>query len=195
MFDSKCGWRPIEACIVLLPILEFVQRNRVFPSIFVEGIKDTDAAGNSSSRSPLPHTILSLSSYLLTHATSTASSRAIGYSNVALHILLNSAESDVVIRAFCEPSPQPVRLCRQVWLILCSIIALLKKFQRGSQSYPFLQLLVRSSVRSWIVAFSGFGTTCTSDLRLLSICKWHTRCETFNDYPAATGRVCGHAIA
>jgi len=49
----------------------------------------------------------------LTHATSTSSSRAIGYANVALHILLNSAESDVIIRAFCEPSPQPVRLCRQ----------------------------------------------------------------------------------
>ncbi|KAH9968618.1 hypothetical protein BC827DRAFT_267140 [Russula dissimulans] len=105
--------QPIEACIILLPILEFVQRNRAFPSIFVEGIKDADAAGNRSSRSPLPHTVLSLSSYLLTHATSTSSSRAIGYANVALHILLNSAESDVIIRAFCEPSPQPVRLCRQ----------------------------------------------------------------------------------
>jgi len=105
------AWRPIEACIILLPILEFSLRNRTFPSILVEGIKD--AAGEKNSRTPLPHTFLSLSSYLLTHATSTSSSRAIGYANLALHILLTLVESDDVIREFCEPSPQAVRLCRQ----------------------------------------------------------------------------------
>ncbi|KAH9982834.1 hypothetical protein BGW80DRAFT_47909 [Lactifluus volemus] len=103
--------QPIEACIILLPILEFVLRNRTFSSILVEGIRD--APGDKNSRPPLPHAIMSLSSYLLTHATSTSSFRAIGYANVALHILLASVESENIIRAFCEPSPQPVRLCRQ----------------------------------------------------------------------------------
>ncbi|KAI0001680.1 hypothetical protein BJV77DRAFT_969154 [Russula vinacea] len=91
--------QPIEACIIVVPILEFALRNNTFPSVLVEGMKN--AAGNKNSQPPLPNSILSLSSYLLTHATSTSSSRAIGYANVALHILL----------AF--PSPQPVRLCRQ----------------------------------------------------------------------------------
>ncbi|KAI9512521.1 hypothetical protein F5148DRAFT_973492 [Russula earlei] len=112
--------QPIEACVILLPILELSLRNRTFHSIFVEGINDSNAAGNKSARPPLPHTIISLSSYLLTHATSTSSSRAIGYANVASHILLASVESDVIIRAFCEPSPRPVRLCRQRLPILPS---------------------------------------------------------------------------
>lgn len=103
--------QPIEACIVILPILELALRNNAFPAVLVEGTKD--AAGDKNSQPPLPHTILSLSSYLLTHATSTSSTRAIGYANVALHILLAWVESDEIIRAFCEPSPQPVRLCRQ----------------------------------------------------------------------------------
>lgn len=102
--------QPIEACIILLPIFEFVLRNRTLSSILVEGVKD--AAGDKTSRPPLPHTIVSLSSYLLTHATST-SSRAIAYANIALNILLAMVETKEVIRVFCEPSLHPVRLCRQ----------------------------------------------------------------------------------
>lgn len=102
--------QPIEACIILLPIFEFVLRNRKFPSIFVEGVND--AASDKNSRLPLPHTIVSLSSYLLTHATST-SSRAVAYANIALNILLALVETKDIIRVFCEPSPHPVRLCRQ----------------------------------------------------------------------------------
>jgi hypothetical protein len=122
--DSEMLGRPIEACIVILPILELALRNNAFPSVLVEGIKDP--ASDENSQPPLPHTILSLSSYLLTHATSTSSSRAIGYANVALHILLACVESDEIIRAFCELSPQPVRLCRQVCLVACSSISRLK---------------------------------------------------------------------
>ncbi|KAH9004073.1 hypothetical protein EDB86DRAFT_2886537 [Lactarius hatsudake] len=102
--------QPIEACIILLPIFEFVLRNRTFSSVLVEDVKD--AAGDKTLRPPWPHTIVSLSSYLLTHATST-SSRAIAYANVALNILLAMVETKEVIRVFCEPSLHPVRLCRQ----------------------------------------------------------------------------------
>ncbi|KAH9049384.1 hypothetical protein EDB84DRAFT_1453716, partial [Lactarius hengduanensis] len=85
--------QPIEACIILLPIFETPRVTK-------------------TSRPPLPHTIVSLSSYLLTHATST-SSRAIAYANIALNILLAMVETKEVIRVFCEPSLHPVRLCRQ----------------------------------------------------------------------------------
>ncbi|KAI0275011.1 hypothetical protein BC834DRAFT_850678 [Gloeopeniophorella convolvens] len=103
--------QPIEACLVLLPILELALQNRAFLSFIAQSIKD--GSGDASSQRPLSHTIISLSSYLVTHATSTSSPRAMGYTNVSLHILLSFVETDEVIRAFCEPSPQPIRLCRQ----------------------------------------------------------------------------------
>jgi hypothetical protein len=147
-----------------------VLRNRTFSSILVEGIRD--APGDKNSRPPLPHAIMSLSSYLLTHATSTSSFRAIGYANVALHILLASVESENIIRAFCEPSPQPVRLCRQVCLIVfCDHLFWLKKVERDSQCSPFHRLLGHSSALFWIVAYSGSDTTCTNDLKGLYTCK------------------------
>ena len=149
--------------------MEFALRNSTFPSVLVEGIKN--AAGNKNSQPPLPNSILSLSSYLLTHATSTSSSRAIGYANVALHILLAFVESDEVILAFCEPNPQPVRLCRQVCLLVCSMIFWLKSFKRGSQYSPLRHLLVHLYVLFWIAASSGFDTTCTSDLKRLYTCR------------------------
>jgi hypothetical protein len=117
-----------------LPIFEFVLRNRKFPSIFVEGVND--AAGDKSSRPPLPHTIVSLSSYLLTHATST-SSRAVAYANIALNILLALVETKGIIRVFCEPSPHPARLCRQVCLAIVSIILALKMFLQRLPKLPF----------------------------------------------------------
>ena len=126
-------WRPIEACIILLPIFEFVLRNRTFASIVVEGVND--AAGDNTSRPPLPHTIVSLSSYLLTHATST-SSRAIAYANIALNILLALVETKEVTRVFCEASPHPVRLCRQVCPTVVSITFALKIFLEETSHAP-----------------------------------------------------------
>ena len=103
-------------------------RNSTFPSILVESINN--AAGSKNLQPPLSHTVISLSSYLLTHATSTSSPRAISYANVALHILLAFVESEEVIRAFCEPNSQPVRLCRQVSLLIFSTVSRLKISQR-----------------------------------------------------------------
>jgi hypothetical protein len=125
--------RPIEACVILLPIFEFVLRNRTFPSILVEGVKD--AAGDQTSRPPLAHTIVSLSSYLLTHATST-SSRAIAYANIALNILLALVETKEIIRVFCELGPHPVRLCRQVCPTVVSITFALKIFLKEAPNAP-----------------------------------------------------------
>ena len=127
-------WRPIEGCIILLPIFEFVLRNRKFTSIFVEGVNT--AAGDQNSRPPLPHTILSLSSYLLTHATST-SSRAVAYANIALNILLALVETKEIMQVFCESSPHPVRLCRQVCFAVVSIILSLKMFLQRFPVLPF----------------------------------------------------------
>ncbi|KAF9814518.1 hypothetical protein IEO21_05069 [Rhodonia placenta] len=103
--------QPIEACVILLPIFEFLSINTTFQTIFVEPM---GAAADKSSRlAPLPYTSLTLSSYLLTHASSTHAPRAIAYANLALNLLLVMVESEVIMDAFCQTTGASIRLCRQ----------------------------------------------------------------------------------
>ncbi|KAJ7161404.1 hypothetical protein C8R43DRAFT_992750 [Mycena crocata] len=101
--------QPIEACVVLLPIFEFLRTNSTFPLVLVS----SDEGTKSSAMSSPPYTILSLSSYLLTHASSTSSPRAIVYANLCLNTLLTLVQNDGVLIAFSQPSDERIRLCRQ----------------------------------------------------------------------------------
>ncbi|KAJ7446477.1 hypothetical protein B0H11DRAFT_1745875 [Mycena galericulata] len=101
---------PIEACVVLLPVFEFLRANPTFPLVLISPV-DEDA--KSSAISSPPYTILSLSSYLLTHASSTSSPRAIVYANLCLNTLLTLVQNDGVLISFSQPSDEPIRLCRQ----------------------------------------------------------------------------------
>ncbi|KAH9942957.1 hypothetical protein B0H21DRAFT_779789 [Amylocystis lapponica] len=104
--------QPIEACVILLPVFEFLHVNVAFHEVLVESAS-LDGEKKSASRiSPLLYTLLSLSSYLLTHASSTSSPRAIAYGNLSLNILLGLVESDVIIRHLCQAKAD-IRLCRQ----------------------------------------------------------------------------------
>ncbi|KAJ7103351.1 hypothetical protein B0H15DRAFT_811913 [Mycena belliarum] len=102
--------QPIEACVVLLPIFEFLRTNPTFPLVLVS--PSTDDTTPSAVSSP-PSTVLSLCSYLLTHASSTSSPRAIIYANLCLNTLLTLAQNDGVLIAFSQPSDERIRLCRQ----------------------------------------------------------------------------------
>ena len=106
--DQFC--RPIEACVVLLPVYEFARTNTTFASIAVETLNDNKEARLA----PFPLTVLTLSSYLLSHATSTSSARSLAYANLTLNCLLAFLENDEVMEAFCQPTKYTVRLCRQV---------------------------------------------------------------------------------
>ncbi|KAJ7751293.1 hypothetical protein DFH07DRAFT_745670 [Mycena maculata] len=101
---------PIEACVVLLPLFEFLRTNPTFPLIL---ISPSDEGTKSSAISSPSHTILSLSSYLLTHASSTSSPRAIVYANLCLNTLLTLVQNDGVLISFSQPSDERIRLCRQ----------------------------------------------------------------------------------
>ncbi|KAJ7110039.1 hypothetical protein C8R44DRAFT_678676 [Mycena epipterygia] len=101
---------PIEACVVLLPMFEFLRTNPTFPLVLVS---PSDEDTKSSAISSPPYTILSLSSYLLTHASSTSSPRAIVYANLCLNTLLTLVQNDGVLIAFSQPSDERIRLCRQ----------------------------------------------------------------------------------
>ncbi|KAJ7293157.1 hypothetical protein C8J57DRAFT_1268248 [Mycena rebaudengoi] len=102
--------QPIEACVVMLPIFEFLRVNSTFPLVLVS---PPDEITKSSAISSPPHTILSLSSYVLTHASSTSSPRAIVYANLCLNTLLTLAQNDGPLIAFSQPSDERIRLCRQ----------------------------------------------------------------------------------
>ncbi|KAJ7619200.1 hypothetical protein DFH06DRAFT_1235619 [Mycena polygramma] len=102
--------QPIEACVVILPVFEFLRTNPTFPLVL---ISPSDEGTKSSAISSPPFTILSLSSYLLTHASSTSSPRAIAYANLCLNTLLTLVQNDGVLIAFSQPSDERIRLCRQ----------------------------------------------------------------------------------
>jgi hypothetical protein len=106
--------RPIEATVILLPIFEFLHNNPIFSNILLGYISEDAKAGRIP---PPPFTLLSLSSYLLTHASSTFSPRSMAYANLSLNILLGLVENDQVMEALCQPSDINIRLCRQVSLV------------------------------------------------------------------------------
>jgi len=116
-YSNTVSVRPIEASVVLLPIFEFLRANPTFSGVFLEYISpktDENLKPTSSRVSAPPYTILTLSSYILTHATSTSSPRSIAYANLCLNILLAYVENDGILNIFCQPTQEIIRLCRQV---------------------------------------------------------------------------------
>ncbi|KAF7979433.1 hypothetical protein HWV62_42574 [Athelia sp. TMB] len=73
MFKSHRD-RPIEAVVVILPIFELFRLNSTFLVMLALSINQDD--DQTSKRLPLPLTLISLASYLLTHASSVSSPRA-----------------------------------------------------------------------------------------------------------------------
>ncbi|KAH9944225.1 uncharacterized protein BXZ73DRAFT_39788 [Epithele typhae] len=103
--------QPVEACVILLPLHELLYGSPVFRRVFVKTLEgDTKTAAKIT---PLPLTLLSLSSYLLSHASSSSSPRAIAYANLALNILLVMSENDEILAGLQVESAEDVHLCRQ----------------------------------------------------------------------------------
>lgn len=108
--------RPVEAAVILLPIHDFIHLNPVFNAVLLEPLmlQQQEDASKSTSLPPLIYTLLSASSYILSHASSVASSRATAYANLCLATLLNLVENDVAMSSFLQPGLSVIRLCRQV---------------------------------------------------------------------------------
>ncbi|KAG1757162.1 hypothetical protein EDB19DRAFT_1656167 [Suillus lakei] len=111
--------QPIEATVSLLPVFEFLFFNPLFAQVLVDMIPTPDSKPSDSKQSalvpPLAYNILSLSSYVLTHASSSASPRTLAYANLALNTLLVMSENMHIMSVFCKPtsSKEAIRLCRQ----------------------------------------------------------------------------------
>lgn len=149
--------QPIEATVSLLPVFEFLFFNPLFAQVLVEMAlpKPPDSKHNALVP-PLAYNILSLSSYVLTHASSSASPRMLAYANLALNTLLVMSESAHIMPFFCKPasSKEAIRLCRD------------------SRSFRCQRPRVHQSAHFWIVVCCGFaiiytnGSRCTHLLRV-----------------------------
>jgi len=118
--------RPIEATIALLPFYEFLQLNQLFGSVFLETLSGATNE-STSTRPPLPIATLSLCSYILSHAGSTATARSLAYANLTLRTLLLLVEEEPIFRKLAREEGI-VRLCRQVGSAsrsLCLLLILL----------------------------------------------------------------------
>ena len=102
--------RPIEAAAVLLPVFEFLENNQSFAEVLVKPFTQED----DSQDHVLVLSLVTISSYILTHATSSASPRAVAYAHLSLNILLKLVQNPKIASAFCQPWSRPIRLCRQV---------------------------------------------------------------------------------
>ncbi|KAG0707480.1 hypothetical protein DFH29DRAFT_627107 [Suillus ampliporus] len=111
--------QPIEATVSLLSVFEFLYFNPLFAQVLLDMIPSPDSKPSDSKHSarvsPLAYNILSLSSYVLTHASSSASSRTLAYANLSLNTLLVMSENTRIMSVFCKPasSKEAIRLCRQ----------------------------------------------------------------------------------
>ncbi|KAL1757320.1 hypothetical protein FB107DRAFT_209616 [Schizophyllum commune] len=104
--------QPIEGSVILLPVYEFLRQNPLFLEVLLKDVQPEEGEKASPS-SPLLLTTLTFASYVLTHATSIATLRSLGYANLTMNVLLNIAENDKAVKALCESSAASVRLCRQ----------------------------------------------------------------------------------
>lgn len=102
--------RPIEAVAVLLPVFEFLDSNLTFAEVLVKPFTQED----DSQDNVLVLSLVTVSSYILTHATSSTSPRAVAYAHLSLNILLRLVQNPKISSAFCQPRSRPIRLCRQV---------------------------------------------------------------------------------
>lgn len=104
--------RPIEATVVLLALFELSHGNSHFRAVLLELFLEDQTA----QQMPLLLSVITLSSYLLAHATSLASTRAIAYADLSLSILLAFVEREEILVVLCQPRSFDIHICRQVRL-------------------------------------------------------------------------------
>jgi len=177
MIFNEAVNRPIEAIVVLLPMFEFLHLNQTFPLVLLEFTSTVSDQTSSSNRlSPPPFTFLTLSSYLLTHASSAASPRAIAYANLSLNILLTFVENEDVMSVFCQSTQDSIRLCRQVSLtslwFFCFVLLKISIIATGRECLCYL-CHPRHGLRFalyWIVVYFGCVTISINVWKCIRTC-------------------------
>jgi hypothetical protein len=99
--------------------------NRVFSAAL--GGPNIELKGKSTN---LAATILTLFSYVFTHASASGSPRALSYAHLSLQILLLFVESPILMERLTEPGTEKILICRQVSKTFESVIVSLNKSKR-----------------------------------------------------------------
>ncbi|KAF8323104.1 hypothetical protein DL93DRAFT_625081 [Clavulina sp. PMI_390] len=114
--DSFAAMPPLEA-LALLPMKDFLLDNPSFPLLSTRPIPQSAPEGPAWLKSlpatvHLAHSVISLASYILTHATASNSPRAAAYASLALTVLQAWIRDPFVLKTFALEKAE-VRLCRQ----------------------------------------------------------------------------------
>ncbi|PPQ99554.1 hypothetical protein CVT24_005342 [Panaeolus cyanescens] len=102
---------PTHSTVVLLTIYEFMRRNPLFISVVLEDL--VSPIDKPLTSSPLPCNIISVTSYLCSHASSGPSPRSVAYANLSLNILLVLVESSLVMEFITQTVSPSIQICRQ----------------------------------------------------------------------------------
>lgn len=113
---------PPRDALILRPFYEYLTTNASFPLVSIRTIPYSSAGDptwlkSSPQTVALPHAVLSLASYILTHATASGSSRAASYAQLALAIIQTWIRDPYVVKTFMMQQGN-VWLCRQVQLLI-----------------------------------------------------------------------------
>ncbi|KAG1828100.1 hypothetical protein EV424DRAFT_1471326 [Suillus variegatus] len=126
-----------SATVSLLPVFEFLFFNPLFAQVLVDMIHKPSDNKQSAPVPPLAYNILSLSSYVLTHASSSASPRTLAYANLALNTLLVMSENAAIMsRLPLLPVPSSTRapVCA---LLDCCVLWLRHNLHKRLEVYTF----------------------------------------------------------
>ncbi|KAH9486507.1 Armadillo-like helical domain-containing protein 3 [Psilocybe cubensis] len=108
-YGDKYKDQPVEATVILLAVYEFLLSNPMFATVLIEDMVSPD----DSVQCPLFCTIISLTSYLCTHAMSTASPRSIAYAGISINMILALVENKVVMEFISQNNVPSIQMCRQ----------------------------------------------------------------------------------
>lgn len=120
--------------MILLPVYEFLNSNPMYATILIEDM----VSPLDSTQSPLFCTVVSLTSYLCTHALSTASQRSIAYAGLSLNMILAMVENTMIMEFISQTNVPSIQLCRQVctYLLPSSLILYLTASDQRPPSLP-----------------------------------------------------------
>lgn len=166
---------------MLLPLKEFLYSNASFPLLSTRPIPNSSAEAPTWIKSSPPtimlsHSVLSLASYILTHATASGSPRATAYAQLTLSILQTWVRDPYVAKTFALEKGD-IRLCRQVKMRFGNANASVTPhsnvhtLKSSAPRYsPCQRKTGRSFARFLTAVSSGFVTTFTRIFKHPPIC-------------------------
>ena len=176
--------RLIEASVVLLPLFDFLHLNTIFTWAFLDATLNVNERAYNNWIPPLPCTVLSLSSYILTHASSSSSRQAMLYANLTMDLLLVMSENARTMETFCEPLTQVIRLCWQVGPLTISQLSNVQHYIITLCTHHSLTTAWNNMLQGYkwsVVKWTCKNVLCNTSLGYTTVPKLCTQWHHLND--------------